>query len=89
MAMLPYSGLISRGENFEVFVDLLYPHFNHENFRQWNLSGELVLILENISAKSFYYPIHENFPLEINPLYGIQLLPLENSEDLPSLDSIV
>ena len=31
----------------------------------------LVVILKNKSMKSFYYPIHENFPLEINLLYGI------------------
>ena len=31
----------------------------------------MVLTLENISAKSFYYPIHKNPPLEINPLYDM------------------
>ena len=31
----------------------------------------MMLTLENIFAKSFYYPIHENFPLEINLLNGI------------------
>ena len=30
----------------------------------------MVLILKIISTKSFYYPIHEISPLEINPLYG-------------------
>ena len=53
---------------------LFYPrNFNHENFQTMDLSGEMVLTLEkNISAKSFYYLIHENFPLKINPLYGNQ-----------------
>ena len=33
-----YSGLILRGENFEVFVDLFYPrNFNHENFQAFYL----------------------------------------------------
>ena len=42
-------------------------------FIWWNGAFEayLVIILENIFAKSFYYPIHKNFTLEINPLYGI------------------
>ena len=63
IASILYSGLILRGENFEVFVDLLYPrNFNHEIFQTIQLSGEMVLILENISAKSFFYPIHKNTP---------------------------
>ena len=30
----------------------------------------MMLTLENISAKSFYYPIHKNSSLKINQLYG-------------------
>ena len=51
---------------------LLYPqNFNHKNFKhstEGNSSGEmayLVVILENISAKSFYYPIHEISPSKL------------------------
>ena len=40
-------------------------------WRNGAFEAKLVVILENISAKSFYYPIHESSPMEINPLYGI------------------
>ena len=51
-----YSRLILRGKNFKVFVNLLYPH--HKNF----IKKFIGLFLKNKFVKSFYYPIHENFP---------------------------
>ena len=55
---IPYSRLISRGENFEVFMDFAIS-LNFLHIR--NLYACLAIILENLSAKSIYYPIHENF----------------------------
>ena len=69
-----YSGLISRGENFEVFCGFcsILEILTTKIFRHscWNGAFKAYLVY-NISTKSFYYSIHENFPLKINPLYGI------------------
>ena len=65
-----YGGLISRGKNLKFSWILHHPqYFNYENFH-YNGIYRAIYIVVILSEKSFYYPIHENFHLKINPLYG-------------------
>ena len=66
--LLLFSGLILKGENFEVFMDFaLSLKLNFSDILHCNgifsiFEAYLVTILKLLSTKSFYYPIHEKFP---------------------------